>query len=112
MNTSLVLAQSLSILAFASYGVACIISPHFEAEFERYGLPKFRRLIGLLEIMGALGLLIGFIFDPLRILSAGCLSLLMVCGIAVRIKIKDNFLAMLPALILMLLNIFICFAPK
>lgn len=107
MGTVQVIAQCLSIVAFASYGVACFFSSNLVAEFERYRLPKLRRLTGLLEIAGALGILAGFFYDPLRIVASGCLALLMTFAILARLRIKDSFLEMLPAVILLLLNIFI-----
>lgn len=112
MNKAQVIAQIISIVAFLAFGLACLYSPRFVAEFERYRLPKFRRLTGILEIAGALGLLVGFVYEPLRILSAACLALLMVCGIIARARIKDTFVDMLPALVLMILNLFICLGPR
>lgn len=107
MHSVLFFAQCLSILAFMSYGVACFYSPSIEAEFLRYRLPQLRKLTGALEIAGAIGLTAGFFYDPLRVLSAGCLVLLMIFAIIARIRINDSFLAMLPAIILLILNIFI-----
>jgi hypothetical protein len=107
MDTVQIIAQCLSALAFASYGFVCLFSSHLVAEFERYRLPRLRRLTGLLEIAGALGLVAGFFYSPIRVLSAGCLALLMTFAILARLRIKDSFLAMLPALFLLALNIFI-----
>ena len=112
MNQAQVIAQIISIVAFLAFGLACLYSPRFVAEFERYRLPKFRRLTGILEIAGALGLLVGFTYEPLRLLSAACLALLMLCGIIARARIKDTFVDMLPALVLMILNLFICLGPR
>jgi hypothetical protein len=102
-----VVAQLISIFAFLAYGIACFVSKELVLEFQRYRLPYLRRLTGFLEIAGSLGLALGFIYDPLRILSAGCLSLLMVFGILARMRIKDPLFAMLPAIALLLLNLFI-----
>jgi intracellular septation protein A len=112
MNRALIIAQVVSIIAFLAFGIACLTSPRFIKEFERYRLPNFRRLTGVLEIAGALGLSVGFFYEPLRTLSAACLALLMVCGIIARARIKDTFLDMLPALILLIVNLFICLGPR
>jgi hypothetical protein len=112
MKQAQVIAQIISIVAFLAFGLACLYSPRFVAEFERYRLPKFRRLTGILEIAGAIGLLVGLVYEPLRILSAACLALLMLCGIIARARIKDTFVDMLPALVLMILNLFICLGPR
>jgi hypothetical protein len=106
METVQIVTQWFLIVAFASYGATCFFSEHLVAEFERYRLPKLRRLTGLLEISGALGLLAGFYYDPLRILSSACLALLMICAVLARIRIRDSVSAMLPAIILLILSIF------
>jgi hypothetical protein len=76
-------------------------------EFERYGLKKFQKLTGTLEILGALGLLVGVKFKILAMISSGGLSLLMLLGFGVRIKIKDSLLQSFPAFFFMLLNFYI-----
>ena len=67
-------------------------------EFARYGLPRHRHLVGLLEILGAGGLLAGQRLPWLGQLAAAGLALLMVLGVGVRIRIKDSLLQTLPAL--------------
>jgi hypothetical protein len=104
------IAQCVSIVAFLAYGISCFFSEGIKREFERYRLPRLRKLTGALEIAGALGLLVGFFIDPLRIISAGCLALLMTFAVLARFRINDSFFAMLPALVLLLINVFICTA--
>lgn len=104
---ALVIGQSLSACVFFSYGLSCLISSKQIIEFERYGLSHLRRLTGILEMAGAVGLAIGFVYDPLRVVSAGCLALLMVFAVIARLRISDSLFAMLPAFILLLLNVFI-----
>ena len=101
------IVQSISAFAFLGYGVACFYSPSLVLEFERYKLSSLRKLTGSLEIAGGMGLLFGFYYDPLRILSSGCLALLMFFAILVRMKVKDPFLAWGPAVIWFLFNIYI-----
>lgn len=105
------IAQCVSIVAFFGYGVACFFSSRIAAEFERYRLPRLRKLTGSLEIAGALGLFAGFFIDPLRILSAGCLALLMVFAILARARINDSFFAMSPAIGLLLMNLLLAIGP-
>ncbi|MFT4710109.1 MAG: hypothetical protein ACI9D0_000094 [Bacteroidia bacterium] len=97
-------SRILSIAAFLFYGWICLASDHMVPEFERYGLAKFRRLTGALELLGALGLLVGYVFQPLVAISAGCIFLLMLLAIGTRIRIRDSLLQILPALILGVLN--------
>jgi uncharacterized membrane protein YphA (DoxX/SURF4 family) len=104
VTTFLTIFSSLSFLA---YGVACFSSAHMRREFERYGLPRQRILTGLLEILGAAGLLVGLFIPVIGILAALGLSLLMFLGFLVRLKIKDGPLKSSPALLYMLLNLYL-----
>lgn len=74
-------------------------------EFERFGLLKFRRLTGALELLGGLGLMVSLVYPPLAILAAGGLALLMVLGVATRIRVKDSLASMAPAIFLLALNL-------
>ncbi len=78
------------------------------SEFDRYGLGRQRVLVGVLQCLGSLGLWAGLIWPQLGQLAAGCLALLMLLGVGVRIKIKDPFLRITPALGYFLLNLWIC----
>jgi hypothetical protein len=73
-------------------------------EFERFGVAKFRLLTGILEILGAIGTLIGLLWTPLFIFSTLGLGTLMLLGVITRIRVKDPVSQMLPAFILMSLN--------
>jgi hypothetical protein len=69
-----------------------------KAEFERYGLARFRILVGVLECLGALGLLVGYFNRPVLVLAAAGLMLTMLLGIATRIRIGDSLVRTLPAI--------------
>lgn len=73
-------------------------------EFKRFGLEKFGALTAILEILGAIGLLLGLISHPLLLISSAGLTLLMFLGVLVRIKMKDSLLISTPAILYMLLN--------
>jgi small-conductance mechanosensitive channel len=75
-----------------------------KSEFRRFGLEKLGAFTAALELVGAAGLLIGLRFQPILLISAAGLSILMLLGVAVRIKVKDSLLVSLPALLYMLLN--------
>ncbi len=96
-----------SSFSFLFYGISYFISPHMKSEFERFKLERLGLLVIVLEIVGALGLLIGLWFEPLLLLSSGGLGLLMLLGLLVRIKLKDNLWISLPALFYMALNAYI-----
>lgn len=80
----------ISGLVFLFYGVVCCFSVQMKNEFIRFGLPKFAMITGVLEFLGGLGLLVGLKLPFILVLSAGGLALLMLLGVAVRIKIKDS----------------------
>ena len=104
--TVLILISSLS---FLGYGIAYFISPQMKSEFKRFGLEKAGTITAVLEIIGAVGLLVGLKVQPILLISAGGLAFLMLLGVAVRIKVKDSLWISLPALFFMLLNAYIFF---
>jgi hypothetical protein len=73
-------------------------------EFKRFGLEKFGALVAVLEILGALGLLLGISLPLILLISSGGLTILMLLGVLVRIKMKDSLLISTPAAVYMLLN--------
>lgn len=58
MGAAYHLANVISIGLFLFYGVLCLFADGMVDEFERYGLSRFRRLTGALEVLGATGLVI------------------------------------------------------
>ena len=95
----------VSAWAFFFYGLACLFSSRLVAEFQRYRLARWRTLVGLLEVAGALGLLAGWCFPPLQTAAAAGLFALMLCGLWARRRIRDPWYAMLPAFILAMMNL-------
>ncbi len=68
-----------------------------KSEFKRFGIEKTGALTAILEILGALGLLIGLKFHLILLVSAAGLSILMFLGDAIRIKFRDTLWVTLPA---------------
>lgn len=101
------IANAVSIMLFLFYGTACLFSDGMVDEFERYGLSRFRRVTGALEVFGALGLLAGYVMPELSVMSAAGLSTLMLLGLGARVKVRDSLLEMVPAVFLLVLNTFI-----
>ena len=104
VNTICILISSLS---FYAYIISYFASPHMKEEFKRFNLAKLGLLIIVLEFLGATGLLVGLKFNAILSLSSLGLGVLMLCGVIVRLKIKDNLWITLPALFYMCLNFFI-----
>ena len=98
---------AVSAAAFLFYGLACLFSARLVEEFERYGLARFRALVGSLEVAGAVGLVAGWWLAPLQTAAAAGLFALMLCGLWARWRIRDPWYAMLPALVLAVVNLVI-----
>lgn len=97
----------VSSLSFIAYAISYFTSSHMKNEFKRFKLEKLGLLTIVLEILGAVGLLVGLYYKPLLLISSGGLSLLMFLGVIVRIKLKDSLWISLPALFYMGLNAYI-----
>lgn len=99
----------VSSVAFLFYGFFVFVNSGMKKEFERYGLIKFRKFIGSLQVLGGVGLLAGLVWNPFLIIASGGLSLLMMIGFGVRLRMKDGFLESMPSFLFMLFNGYICF---
>ena len=107
MQTAFELARALSAIAFLFYGCVCLFTLRMEVEFERYGLARYRILVGALECLGALGLLVGYFSRPVLVVAAAGLALTMLMGIATRVRVRDSLAQTLPAIVLLIVNAFV-----
>jgi len=110
MNYTLISCVFLSSLSFVAYSISYFISPHMKSEFERFDLKKLGIFVIILEILGALGLLVGLFFKPIMLVASGGLALLMLLGLITRIKSKDSLLVSLPAIFYIILNTYIFYS--
>ena len=99
----------ISSFSFLYYSASSIFSKNMIAEYSRWGLTKSRKLISLLQFFAGIALIIGFYNIKLLTLTSFLLTIMMICAVIVRIKIKDSFLATLPAIFYALLNFIICY---
>ncbi|MBL6643063.1 MAG: DoxX family protein [Flavobacteriaceae bacterium] len=99
----------ISGISFVFFGLACFLSDFFINEFFRYGLSEFRILVGILEVLGGVGCLVGVFNNKVLLIASLGLSILMIMGVLVRIKINDTFYQTAPAIFYFLLNGFIFF---
>ncbi|MGB5436881.1 MAG: DoxX family protein [Maribacter sp.] len=91
--------------SFLFFGAASLFTSQMKSEFKRYGLESSRTLVGGIQLLGALGLLLGYLYSPLlQIVAASGLSILMVLGFLVRLRIRDSFIQSAPSLIYAVLN--------
>ena len=109
MNLLYQASKVLSILLFLYYGLAVLVSNAMVEEFHRFGLTGFRKPTGVLELLGALGLILGYFVSPFTVAAAGGLALMMAVGIFVRLRCGDSLVDAVPAFIMMLMNLFIAF---
>ncbi len=94
-------------ISFVIYGYLLLFSVKMRIEFKRFGLEKFQKLTGILQLLGGLGLLVGLITKLILLISSGGLALLVLIGFGVRLKIKDGFWLTMPSLFFALLNLYI-----
>jgi hypothetical protein len=100
-------ANALSVTVFLSFGLWCVFAGGMRKDFDRFGISQLRILTGVLEVSGALGLIAGYFLVELAVLSGGGLALLMTIGLLARLRHRDSIQQMLPAAILIVVNVFI-----
>ena len=94
-----------SSILFLFYGLQCLFTKQRMEEFERYDLFKFRKLIGILETLGGAGLIIGYYFSQtIFLVASGGLTALLMAAVYTRLKAKDPFIQLIPALGLLIVN--------
>jgi len=96
--------MAVSAASFVFFGLACIISKELLSEFSRYGLSKWRTTAGTFQLLGAAGLTAGIWIPWAGMVASGGLAVMMLLGVAVRVKIRDSVLQTVPAFAYMLLN--------
>lgn len=94
----------ISGLAFLRYGSVLLFRKRLRQEFSRYGLPGMRAFVGVMELLGGMAVLLGLAVAPLGAFGAAGLSVLMVLGLIVRVRIHDPWRLMAPAASLAVLN--------
>ena len=94
----------LSGVSFIFFGLACFFSNVFINEFYRYGLSEYRQIVGFFELLGGIGCIVGIFDKRILMLSTIGLSVLMILGVTLRIKINDTFIQTLPAFLYFIVN--------
>ena len=103
MNYNLVILL-FSAISFIFYGISSFYSNRMISEYERWGYKKFRKIIASLQLIAGVGLLIGLYFPLLLTVVSALLTIMMITAIFVRIRIKDNIINILPAILYSILN--------
>lgn len=101
---ALVTFALVSGVSFLYYGAKVLFRPALRSEFERYGMPGVRRLVGVTEVLGGTAVILGLACAPLGAVAAAGLAVLMVLGLIVRVRVHDAPRLMVPAASLGALN--------
>jgi putative oxidoreductase len=111
MNVLTIVLQSLLGLAFLMAGVGKIFGSQMHVDgFKHWRLPQWFRIVtGLVELVGAVSLIIGF-WEPSWI-AAGALLLGVTCigGVLTHIRVKDSFKQTFPIILLGILSFILFF---
>ena len=91
-------------LSFLIFGYLCFYSSYFKNEFIRYGIPNFRKTTGFFQSLGGASLIVGIRIDELGVIASLGLTILMILGVIVRLRIKDGLLKTMPAIFYAFLN--------
>ncbi|MEQ8717331.1 MAG: DoxX family protein [Acidimicrobiales bacterium] len=93
----LVVFALVSGVSFLFYGFEILFTARGRDEFERYGMPGVRRLVGSAQLLGGAGVLLGLGYAPLGAAAAAGLAVMMLLGLIVRLRIHDGPRLMVPA---------------
>jgi hypothetical protein len=101
----------LNALFFLFYGFQSLNSHIMIEEYKRFGLSNSqRKLTGILQLLGATGLLLGLAAPLFGVFSAGGIAVMMLVAFAVRLKIKDSMIQSLPSIIFMMMNLWLAYS--
>jgi Ni/Fe-hydrogenase subunit HybB-like protein len=74
-------------------------------EFKRFGLTDFQRVAtGTLQLLGAAGILTGFIMPIIGLMASSGLAIMMFVAFLVRLRIGDGIVKSAPSLLFLALN--------
>ncbi len=100
----LVLIAASSAMVFTYFGSVILFGRPPRGDFERYGMARFRVLVGSMQILGAVGVVVGLVVAPVGAAAAAGLTLMMLLGLATRWRLHDAPRLMVPAGTLAVLN--------
>ena len=99
--------EFFSAISFIIYGILSFTSNIMKSEFKRWGISKFRFIVGCAQLTGGFGLLIGYYFQIMTLISSFGLTLLMLLGFILRLTVKDGLIKSIPAFFYLLVNLYI-----
>lgn len=109
MNVIAGILQILLGLAFIGAGGSKIAGVQMQVEnFDRWRLPQsFRPVVGTVEIIGAIGMLVGLFVPVIGLLAAVWLSAAMVGALVTHTRIKDKLSNFVPPALLLTLSVIV-----
>lgn len=107
-HLNITVATFIASTSFFCFGFGYLLLPNMKAEFVRYGLADYRLIVGWLQVAGALGLWLGLRYPWMGILAGCGLALMMAVAVATRLRIGDPLMQCVPAVLYLLLNVYIC----
>ena len=89
------------------YGLLSFISKEMQDEIDRWGFSNFKYFLGICQLFGGFGLLLGLKWSYLALIMSFLLCLMMLSALIVRFKIKDPLNRYLPAAFFFVINMYI-----
>ena len=90
--------------SFIIYGFSGLLSNKMKEEYLRWGFHDYRIIISSIQLLCALFLLFGFFYPFFVIYCSMIFFFMMIGAIVVRLRLRDSFLEILPALMYCVLN--------
>jgi len=107
-HLNITVATFIAAISFLCFGFGYLLLSKMKAEFVRYRLAHYRLIVGWLQVAGALGLWLGLRYPLLGITAGGGLALMMAVAVATRMRIGDTLIQCVPAVLYLLLTVYIC----
>lgn len=106
MNITSIVLQVILALGFLMFGLMKFGAKQMIQEFQRYGYPQgFRVFTGLIEVIGAVGMIVGIWKPQIAALAGILLAATMIGALFTHIRLKDPGKSMGAPLILLILSI-------
>jgi len=106
--------QGLLAVGFAAFGVMKLTGNAMQVQiFEGFGYPLgFMYFVGFCEVLGAIGLLVGFWKSRIALLASGGLVLLMVGAVFAHFKAGQGIGLAMPALVFFILSLVVLLGKR
>lgn len=106
--------QGLLVVGFAAFGVMKLTGNAMQVQtFEGFGYPLgFMYFVGFCEVLGAIGLVVGFWKSRIALLASGGLVLLMAGAVFSHFKAGHGIEVVMPALVFFILSLVVLLGKR